>query len=396
MARLECFYAQGDLVGDADAVAFEGDDFFRVVGEDPDVLETEINQDLRADAAFVLDHALAGGLAIELAALVKMNLRERAGFFGGFDAEAAARVVEIEKDAATFLGDGFQRARDEFAAVARSGTEDVAGQAMGMDAHQGRLRAFEIAAHQRDVLVVVHIAGVRDHAEIAKARGQDGFRDAANVAFMLHAVADQVRNREHFQIVFLAKFNELRHAGHGAVFIHDFADDAGGAHAGNAGEVHARFGLASADEDAAFARTQRKYVAGTRKILRPGLGIDSGEDGDGPVGGADAGGDAQASVHRFRECSSMNRSVYRRHEREVQLIAALFGEGKADQAAAVLGHEVDGVGRDLFGGHGEVAFVFAVLVVNEDDHAALANFFDSFLDSGEMGMSVRQKSSLSL
>ena len=102
------FYAQGDLVGDADAVAFERDNLFGVVGEDTNVLEAEVDQDLRADAAFVLDHALARGLAIELAALVKMNLRERAGFFGGFDAEAASGVMQIEKNAAVFLGDGFQ------------------------------------------------------------------------------------------------------------------------------------------------------------------------------------------------------------------------------------------------------------------------------------------------
>ena len=71
-----------------------------------------------ADAAFVLDHALAGGFAIELAAFVKMDLRERAGFFGGFDAEAAAGVMEIEEDAAVFLGDGGERAGDELAAIA--------------------------------------------------------------------------------------------------------------------------------------------------------------------------------------------------------------------------------------------------------------------------------------
>jgi hypothetical protein len=51
---------------------------------------------------------------------------------------------------------------------------------------------------------------------------------------------------------------------------------------------------------------------------------------------------------------------------------------------AVLGHEVDGIGGDLFGGHGEVAFVFAVLVVDEDDHAALADLFDGFFDGGEL------------
>ena len=103
----------------------------------------------------------------------------------------------------------------------------------------------------------------------------------------------------------------------------------------------------------------------------------------------------EARVHRFGKRRSMDRCVNGRHEGQVQLVAALFGEGKADEAAAVFGHEVDGVGGDFFGGHGEVAFVFAVLVVNENDHAALANFFDGFFDGGEMGTSVRQDCSLS-
>src|SRR5258708_10808510 len=122
--------AQGDLVGDADAVALEGDDFFRVIGEDANVLEAEVDQDLRADAAFVLDHALARRLAIELAALVEMNLGKRTWFFGGFDAEAASRVVQVEKDASVFLGDGGQRARNQFAAIASRGTENIARQAV--------------------------------------------------------------------------------------------------------------------------------------------------------------------------------------------------------------------------------------------------------------------------
>lgn len=85
-----------NLVGDGDAVAFEGDDFFRVIGEDANVLEAEVDQDLRADAAFVLDHALTSGFAIELAALVKMNLRKAtSGGVRGFHAEATAGVMEI-------------------------------------------------------------------------------------------------------------------------------------------------------------------------------------------------------------------------------------------------------------------------------------------------------------
>ena len=147
--------------------------------------------------------------------------------------------------------------------------------------------------------------------------------------------------------------------------------------------------MAGADEHAAVARAQRKDVAGAGEILRARLWIDGGEDGDGAIGGADAGGDAEAAVDGFAEGGAVDRGVDRRHERQVELVAAVFGERQADQAAGVLGHEVDGFGGDFFGGHGEVALVFAVFVVDEDDHAALANFFDGFFNGGEFGLSFQ-------
>ena len=60
-------------------------------------------------------------------------------------------------------------------------------------------------------------------------------------------------------------------------------------------------------------------------------------------------------------------------QRQLERVGLLLGERQADQAAAVLGHEVDGLGRDLLGGHGQVALVLAVLVVDEDDHLAGAD-----------------------
>ena len=75
-----------------------------------------------------------------------------------------------------------------------------------------------------------------------------------------------------------------------------------------------------------------------------------------------------------------------RHGDEIQRVATLLGEREADEAAAFAGHEIDSFGRDFFRRHGEIAFVFAVFVINDDDHAALANFFDGFLDCGEGGL----------
>ena len=93
---------EGDLVGDGDAVAFEGDDFFGMVGEDADVAKAEVDEDLGADAGFMLDHALAGGFAIELAARVNVNLRKYAGLCCGFNAESTTCVVQVQKYAAVF------------------------------------------------------------------------------------------------------------------------------------------------------------------------------------------------------------------------------------------------------------------------------------------------------
>src|SRR5258708_5851728 len=102
-----------------------------------------------------------------------MDLRERAGSVGGLDTEAAAGVVEIEKDAAVFFGDGAERARDQLGAVAGDGAEDIAGETVGMDANEWRRGAFEIAADEREMLIVIDVAGIGDDAEIAITCGEN-------------------------------------------------------------------------------------------------------------------------------------------------------------------------------------------------------------------------------
>ena len=67
----------------------------------------------------------------------------------------------------------------------------------------------------------------------------------------------------------------------------------------------------------------------------------------------------------------------------MKLVAAFGSQRQADQPAPVDGHEVDGFGGDELGGHGEVALVFAVFVIDDDQHAAGADFFDRLGDGGE-------------
>ena len=58
-----------------------------------------------------------------------------------------------------------------------------------------------------------------------------------------------------------AELDEVGHARHRPVGLHDLADHAGRAHAGEPGEVDRGLGLAGALEHAAGARAQREDVA---------------------------------------------------------------------------------------------------------------------------------------
>src|SRR5688572_11060450 len=68
------------------------------------------------------------------------------------------------------------------------------------------------------------------------------------------------------------------------------------------------------------------------------------------------------------------------------MVQAFGRQRQAHQAAAVAGHEIDRLGRDLGGSHGQIALVLAVLVVHHDDHPAGANRHQRVLDRRERAL----------
>jgi hypothetical protein len=209
------------------------------------------------------------------------------------------------------------------------------------------------------------------------------FGDAPDIAFVLQAVADQIGHRDHLQTVPLAKLDKLRHARHGAILVHDFADDAGRCKTRQAGQIDRGFSLARPDQHAAFARAQWKHMAGPRQIARAAIRPDGGQNGASAVRGRDAGSGAVARIDRFAECRAEVGSVQRRHQRQPQRVTTLRRKRQADQAAAMRGHEVDNLGRHLFGGDGQVAFVLPIFVVHDYQNAAGANLFDGLGDGND-------------
>src|SRR6516164_8629138 len=101
---------------------------------------------------------------------------------------------------------------------------------MGVHAHEDWLfgGVFDVAFDEGDVGFGVDVRFVHNHAEVAVGGRHDAFGQPSHVTLMRHAVADQLGDGEHLQVVLPAEVGELGHAGHRAIVVHDLADDAGG------------------------------------------------------------------------------------------------------------------------------------------------------------------------
>jgi hypothetical protein len=163
---------------------------------------------------------------------------------------------------------------------------------------------------------------------------------------------------------------QVGQAGHGAVVVHDLADHRGGRAAGHGGQVAAGLGVAGAHQHAAVLRLQREDVAGLHQVgglasrATAACTVRARSAAEmpvvTPVGRLDGHGEGRAVLG----------AVALAMGGRLQAFAALARQRQADQAAAEAGHEVDGLGRDMVGGQHQVAFVLAVFLVDQDDHAA--------------------------
>ena len=387
------------------------------VGEEPDSLDAEVGEDLAAQtdgaenaataslrslaaAELLMEEEAAGWCDRNTIGECRSSGRKRRGNGGGLiDVEAARGVVKVEDGAAALFGDHAHGVVEDFAAVAVGG-EDVAGGAAGVDAHQNRVGAWraggtgisrnvggafvtggatgtKVATNQGDMtFAAVDLAFVGDHTEFAIFSLNARFSGADDVALVAQAVADELGDGEDAETVLGTERDEVGDASHLTVVAHDFADDAGGLKAGEAGEIDGGFRLSCADQDASLSGAQREDVAGTDEIVGGGSRRDGGADGVSSVGGGDAGGDAFAGLYGFGECSSEAGGVLLGHGEEAQVVGALLGKGETDESAAVASHEIDGFGCNVLGGQREVALVFAVLIVDNDNHASGADFGD--------------------
>jgi hypothetical protein len=155
-------------------------------------------------------------------------------------------------------------------------------------------------------------------------------------------------------------------------------------------EVDRGFRMAGPHQHAALARDEWEDVAGRDEVGSVLGRIDGGGNGARAIVGGDAGGVALARLDRLREGGAVARGVAPHHRLQLQLLGARLSQGQADEAASVLGHEVDGVGRRHLRRHDEVALVLPLLRVDEHHHAPVAHVLENLGDGGQAAAALRE------
>ena len=191
-------YLEGDLLDDFDAIDLEPAGFFGVVGEDFDLLEAEVAEDLSADAVI----AFVGGktkLDIRVNCIEALFLK-LIGVEFIFEADTSTFLAEVNKCADTRLFNHLQCGGELPAAFTTLGAEEVAGHTFGVDADEDRLimlygfaeviEVADTAFAKRQVRFGRGDGFVCDKLEVAEVGGQVHGFDAFNLCFSLEAVFD--------------------------------------------------------------------------------------------------------------------------------------------------------------------------------------------------------------
>ncbi len=176
------------------------------------------------------------------------------------------------------------------------------------------------------------------------------------------------------EVVFGREDHQVRHARHRAVVLHDLADHCRRRQPGHPRQVAPGLGVAGAHQHAARLRHHRKDVARLHDVVRSCVRRHRGANGARAISRGDAGRHAFGRLDRHGEIGALAGAIGRDHQRQRELPATLFGEREADEAARVARHEVDRLRGHEFRRDNDVALVFAVLLVDEHDHAAGLEF----------------------
>ncbi|MBA7583926.1 hypothetical protein ES708_25877 [subsurface metagenome] len=151
------------------------------------------------------------------------------------EADAPPLLPHVEKDAPPLFGDVFHGQANLVAAVAAKTAKDIAGKALAMNPDQGRFPGVHIPHHQGDMFIRVDITPVDNSSKLTISGRQLGFGHPVHQFFVAAAVGDEVGHRDYLDAELIGDYLKLGQPRHGAVFVHNLADNAGGIEPGQPG-----------------------------------------------------------------------------------------------------------------------------------------------------------------
>src|SRR3989441_1081697 len=210
-----------NALDDLEPVPLHPDDLPGIVRDEPDLVQPQLDQDLRAHAIVPkvrLEAQRQVGLDCVLAFVLQLVRAQLV-----HQADAAPFLVQVQEHALPRLLNHLQRAMELLAAIAAKRSEHIGGEAPGVHADQHLVVQFDRALDQRDVgaMVEVVLEHVRD--EVAEDCRESRLRHFVNEGLSLHPVLDEVFDRHQLEVMSLGNLVKLRHPGHGPVVVHDLA-----------------------------------------------------------------------------------------------------------------------------------------------------------------------------
>ena len=141
------------LFDDIEAVSFEPDHLFRIVREETDVADTEIDQNLCTGAIFTkVDRK--SQLFVGFDRVETLFLKFVSANFGG-QSDSSSFLAHIDKHAGTDIVNVLQRSVQLIAAIASARTENIPSQALAVDTDKCRLVCGNCSFDQGQMMDVI-------------------------------------------------------------------------------------------------------------------------------------------------------------------------------------------------------------------------------------------------
>lgn len=341
-----------------EAVSIEGDMLTLRGREEADLSEAEGVEDLGAEsvtAKIHMDGFKGAGAVIGICLL--------------WDLQAGAGLGHVDESALTLLCDTLEREVDAAFLSGCMAIKYIAEDIFGLDADESGL-LVELTHGEGEMDAVIGQGAEQVQGPVPVGVGKRLGEQGLDKFLAIVAVLDQLLDGDELEAELLAELDQFREACHGSVLIEDFTKDPGWGKAGEYGEINGRLGMPGALQDAARARAQGEDMAWLDKLVGGGFGIGDDPDGLAAIGGTDAGGDALGGIDGHGEVGAMAFAVIGDHRIEAEALELMFHGGNANQAAAMPDHHVDGLRRGGGGGHDQVALIFTIFVIGDDNQFA--------------------------